>query len=66
MTSVRQIAQKGVLAKKPAVSGQDAAKIRPGFLSRIAHAWRTVLDSLVPAGYEDETGFHFGDRTGAN
>ena len=32
-------------------------------VSRIVTAWRTFFDSFMPPlGYEDETGFHFGDQ----
>ncbi len=31
-------------------------------LSRIAAAWRAFCNSFAPLGYEDETGFHYGDR----
>jgi hypothetical protein len=33
---------------------------RPGSLARIAVLWHTAINYLVPIGYEDETGFHYG------
>jgi hypothetical protein len=34
-----------------------------GGVSRIVMAWRALCDSFTPPlGYEDETGFHYGDR----
>ncbi|MGC3958353.1 MAG: hypothetical protein QM813_10555 [Verrucomicrobiota bacterium] len=33
---------------------------RPGWFARWLTALRTAWDLLVPYGYEDETGFHYG------
>jgi hypothetical protein len=35
-------------------------------LSRIIGVWRAIRDSFAPLGYEDETGFHYGDRPKRN
>jgi hypothetical protein len=39
--------------------GEPAA--RPSGCTRIEVIWHAVIDYLVPIGYEDETGFHFGE-----
>jgi hypothetical protein len=36
---------------------------RRGYFSRIACAWQASMNSLAPMGYEDETGFHYGERS---
>lgn len=28
--------------------------------------WHEILQSVVPVGYQDETGFHFGEKTGGD
>jgi hypothetical protein len=32
-------------------------------LRSIFSAWRALINNLVPIGYEDETGFHYGGRS---
>jgi hypothetical protein len=32
----------------------------------IAAPWQQILNSIVPVGYEDEGGFHFGESAGAD
>jgi hypothetical protein len=32
----------------------------PGSWTRIAVVWHAAINYLVPIGYEDETGFHYG------
>jgi hypothetical protein len=34
---------------------------RSGSWTRIAGAWHAAINYLVPIGYEDETGFHYGE-----
>jgi hypothetical protein len=34
--------------------------------ARIAVTWHTALDHFVPIGYEDESGFHYGEMPVAN
>jgi len=36
-------------------SGQDHG------ISRIVAVWRGLFQNVAPMGYEDETGFHYGD-----
>jgi len=31
------------------------------FLSGVVARWKHALNSLIPVGYQDETGFHFGE-----
>jgi hypothetical protein len=53
-----------VQAESPASSLRDTpAQHRRLF--RFVETWQTVLGSLVPVGYEDETGFHYGEKTKA-
>jgi hypothetical protein len=33
---------------------------RPGSWTRLAVAWRAAINHHVPIGYQDETGFHYG------
>ena len=35
-----------------------------GFLVRIVAKWRVAITSLVPVGFEDEAGFHYGAKAG--
>lgn len=37
-----------------------------GIKCYVAAPWRQILESIVPVGYEDEEGFHFGEKTGAD
>jgi hypothetical protein len=65
MTSVRSIAQKGVPSQWSSPSGREtntnSSEKGTGF-SHILSIWRVFRDSFAPLGYEDETGFHYGDR----
>jgi len=65
MTSVRPIAQKSIQSKWSSPSGREtntnSSEQCSGF-SRIIATWRAFYDSFAPLGYEDETGFHYGDR----
>jgi hypothetical protein len=59
----------GVPAECVASSGGDGLIVpaaRPGSWTRIAVLWHTVIDYLVPIGYEDETGFHYGEMAVSN
>jgi hypothetical protein len=54
----------GVPAEGVSLSNSDVLIVpaaRPGSWTRIAIAWRTTINYLVPIGYEDETGFHYGE-----
>lgn len=31
-----------------------------GFIMRQANNWRVAIQALVPVGYEDDSGFHYG------
>ena len=33
-----------------------------GASTRISASWRKAVEFLLPAGYEDETGFHYGTK----
>jgi hypothetical protein len=50
-------------------SGGDPANTssgRLGCFARIVITWRAVINFLVPIGYEDETGFHYGESLARN
>ena len=36
---------------------------RPGFAKRMAASWNAAVNHLVPLGYEDENGFHYGRQS---
>jgi len=33
-------------------------------LSRLVAVWEAALNFLIPTGYQDETGFHYGEEPG--
>jgi hypothetical protein len=39
---------------------------RPGSWTRIAVTWQRAVDYLMPIGYQDETGFHYGEMPASN
>jgi hypothetical protein len=69
MASAQSINQNGIRTESRDSSGRHAAKApaaRGGWYSRLVDAWRAVMDFTIPVGYEDENGFHYGDRTETN
>lgn len=46
---------------KKGVESELALSSTDGRLARIAVKWEAVMDFLVPLGYEDDTGFHYGE-----
>jgi len=59
----------GVPAEWVSSSNGDGLTVpaaRPGSWTRIAVIWRTAINYLVPIGYEDETGFHYGEMPVSN
>ena len=67
MTTVGHIAKSGTRATWPISSARDAAVVpvaQPGYLTRIVATWHAAINFLVPIGYEDETGFHYGEMPG--
>lgn len=44
----------------PTSTTSDSPK---GLLCYITAPWQQILNSIVPVGYEDEAGFHFGEET---
>jgi hypothetical protein len=37
-----------------------------GLMYYVTAPWHEILKSIVPLGYQDETGFHFGDKAGTD
>jgi len=60
MTTVRQLTNKDARPEWPDYRGKAGA--RPlAYLHRLFATWRAALDSLAPIGYQDESGFHYGE-----
>jgi len=68
MTSVSPISENGK-GERSLASGRETIQnlTEPGRgIARILTSWRAFRDSLAPLGYEDENGFHYGDRPQAD
>jgi len=50
----------------PNRGGRIVPAARPGSWSRLVAALRAAIHKLVPTGYEDEIGFHYGKRPVSN
>jgi hypothetical protein len=64
MRNIRHIIESDARPKRPVSSPRGAimdVTAHNRLLHRIAGLWVTVLDILAPIGFEDETGFHFGE-----
>lgn len=62
MTRTSQIAWKSLpSARSPMASGELLAPNRSGNFTWWAQWWGLFLDWAAPWGYEDETGFHYGE-----
>jgi hypothetical protein len=62
-----KLAERFVSPTMPLPSARKAvptAGPNAGFPVRIIAKWRAAIASRVPVGYEDETGFHYGVKTG--
>ena len=46
--------------------GLIAPAPRSRILTRLAVTWHTAINYLVPIGYQDETGFHYGQTPPSN
>jgi len=64
MKGIRQRSQDG-----PRTNWSDASNRRgkkavseEGYLHFLTHTWREFLNSFAPMGYEDDAGFHYGDK----
>jgi hypothetical protein len=67
MASVRHIAHNGSKWSSPSGRETKTNSFEPAWgLARLASIWRGFYDSFAPLGYEDETGFHYGDRPEEN
>jgi hypothetical protein len=62
MTSVHQSEPKMVAARPSEAKAEGEVKSSPGLFTRVFELWETVIESLIPSGYQDETGFHYGSR----
>lgn len=63
MTTVRQLTEKGVRPDWTS-SNRDpviTASARLGCFTRVVATWHAVINFLVLIGYEDATGFHYGE-----
>ena len=63
MTTVRSLANTEVRPELPVFhrKAADAATRRLGCIQRAVARWHAVINSLVPIGYEDASGFHYGE-----
>lgn len=59
MTTSSHIIRPVMEPKQFSVARKDAARTK----SRPAGFWQTWWDRIIPFGYEDETGFHYGAPT---
>jgi hypothetical protein len=67
MASVHQISQND--SKWSSASGRETntnSSEQGWGLPRFIAAWHAFRESFAPLGYEDETGFHYGDRREKN
>jgi hypothetical protein len=55
MTTADQVLVQDEQADTPGTSHGS-----PGISNRITVSWDAVINFLVPVGYEDESGFHYG------
>lgn len=51
-----------VAARPSEAKAEGEVKSSPGLFTRVFELWETVIESLIPSGYQDETGFHYGSR----
>ena len=69
MTIISQITENGAKPEWTSPS-EDAtfcdSHTKSGRGSRLVASWHAAVNFLVPIGYEDETGFHFGERANWN
>lgn len=60
MTIISRMTESSPLPKRYLVASRHSAPPLPGLATRIVALWNAALDAIVPLGYEDETGFHYG------
>jgi len=66
MITVIQLADERVEAMMPLAMGPSAIEVKwhdVRFPVRIAAKLYSAIESRIPVGYEDETGFHYGIKT---
>jgi hypothetical protein len=64
MTSVRNIIKNGVQAEGSAASTETSTSVgSSGYLSQLVVRCSEAFDALVPLGYQDELGFHYGEES---
>ena len=62
MIITSNIPERGVrMGMPPGVDHPDASRVQSGFLSHVVAMWHAVLNFVAPFGFEDETGFHYGE-----
>lgn len=67
MTTARHLTGKGVRPEWPCFCGEPVISVnrRSRCLQRIVAVWQAAINFLVPIGYEDESGFHYGEPPAA-
>lgn len=60
MTTSSHIVRPGLGPKHFATECSTATPARHRSAGKSAGFWKTLWDQLIPFGYEDETGFHYG------
>lgn len=63
MTTTSHIVQSAVRPEHFAVACKNRVQpaAQTGSLPHVNSFWQTLLDWIAPLGYEDETGFHYGE-----
>lgn len=67
MTTISHHAEKWIRPDRPRLSPEPYVMpwARPQNRPHLASVWRALLDMLAPIGYQDATGFHYGEEPGA-
>ena len=58
MTTTNQFLVRNVQADRTVLPPE-----RSGFSKRISVCWDAVVNFIVPVGYEDQSGFHYGEQS---
>lgn len=65
MTTERRITSMGLRPGRPTRADRSDSPwpgAGTGLLTRLVVGWFSAVSFLVPVGYEDETGFHYGEK----
>ena len=69
MTTIGEMPKTEIRTERQTMARQTVrpcSNARPGILSRIAIVWGAIVNSIIPIGYEDEMGFHYGNKPATN